>query len=221
MTKLPPYLTWHQALNFMVTGEPLDADLLVFGAAPATLDRARGELLDRLATGEAVAIGQRCTAIGVNGFTTQSFHSPIEPPTAWINLEIDDATSDATISRFAASIPGQGYADVRLRRADVIAAREAVLSEQRAEQQTLAGLLAPDPAPRPIAGAAAGKAYKEELIASAVEFFDHDGDWRQAKVARWLVSRASRLDEEGLSESAAKRWAGKVAARLEEQRRRL
>jgi hypothetical protein len=162
MTKLPAYPLWHQALNFMVTGEPRNTDpallemehayAAVFGEpAPVhcmSLERARDKLVDRLATGQAAAIGEKREAIGVNGYRTDSFPSPIEP-TAWINLRIDDESSDATIDRLKASIPGQGYGNVRLRREDVLTAREAVLAEQRAEHTALIGLLAPIEAQAP------------------------------------------------------------------------
>jgi hypothetical protein len=158
VTKLPAYLLWHQALNFMVTSEPRDTDpalleiehayAVIFGEPPPvhcmTVERARDELLDRMATGAAVAVGQERVAIGVNGYKTKSFPGQIEP-SAWVNLEIDDATSDATIARLEASIPGQGYAKVRLRREDVLKAREAVL----AEQMEIIGLLAPIEAQAP------------------------------------------------------------------------
>jgi hypothetical protein len=167
MTKLPAYLLWRQALNFMVTGEPRDTDpallemehtyVAAFGEPPPphwmTLDRARDELTDRLATGAAIAIGQKREAISVNCYETESLPSPIEP-TAWVNLEIDDGTSFAKVDLLEVSVPGQGYAKVRLRREDVLAAREAVLAGQRAEQVELARLLAPidAPAPKPDTG---------------------------------------------------------------------
>jgi hypothetical protein len=80
----------------MVTGEPRDTDpallemepvyAAAFGERPPvycmTLDRARDELMDRVATGAAIAIGQKREAVGVNGYETKSFPSPIEP-IAW------------------------------------------------------------------------------------------------------------------------------------------
>jgi hypothetical protein len=154
MTNLPASPLWRQALNWMVTGEPRDCDpvLLDIEAAYAaafneerpvqrmSLERARSELLDRLESGVAIATGQLCEAIGVNGYRTESLPSPI-PSSAWVNLRIDDETNFAEIDRLQVSIPGQGYANVRLRRDDVVAAFEAVQRSAVALEDALLGLL--------------------------------------------------------------------------------
>jgi hypothetical protein len=215
MTKLPVYLLWHQALNFMVTGEPRDSDPLLldmehayaeaFGERPPvhcmSLDRARAALMDRLATGVAIAIGQKREAISVNCYETESLPSPIEP-TAWVNLELDDATSFAKIDRLVVSIAGQGYANVRLRREDVLAARETVLAEQRAEQIQLAGLLAPIDAlaPKPDTGESLRERRKrlereaiEHLAASARDAIAA-GDPLPGADSMWLAMPRPKVD---------------------------
>ena len=148
MIKLPAYLSWRQSLNFMVTGEPRDCDPLVIEmerelGAPClmSVEVAEAALLDRLESGAAIALGEKREAISVNGYRTDSLPSEI-PASAWPNLRLDDS-SFAAIDRLKVSIPGQGYANVRLRRDDVLAARDAVLAEQRAEQMMLVSLLAP------------------------------------------------------------------------------
>ena len=156
MTKLPACPLWHQALNFMVTGEPRDCDpdlidmehayAAAVGDSPPVCRMSREDamaaLLDRLESGVAIATGEKREAIGVNGYRADSLPSAI-PASAWPNLRLDDATSFAEIDRLKVSIPGQGYANVRLRREDVLAACAAVLAEQRAEQVALIGMLAP------------------------------------------------------------------------------
>jgi hypothetical protein len=213
MTELPDYPLWHQALNFMVTGEPRDTDpaLLeiehtaaeIFGEpAPAhsmTLERARNELLRRVTRGIATLIGQRREAIGPSAMSTESLPKEIDP-LAVINLKIDDATSDATIAPLEASIPGQGYANLRLPSEDVRAAREAVLAEmarQREEQRALAGLLVEIPVPEPQTESPPPRG--KRLSESAVK------DWIDQRAGAW-----TKLSAEEQTESP---WPGQGAMR--------
>ena len=134
MTKLPATLLWTEALHWMIYGEVgvfsdvkltlKKCDAQLNGEPPVRMEpeAAREALRDRLESGAAVATGRRRWAPVAGALKTKSPPSDIAS-SAWpAFLRIDDRTSFAEV---AASIPEQGYAEVRLKRADVLAAYEA------------------------------------------------------------------------------------------------
>jgi hypothetical protein len=149
---LPAVLTWSQALNWMVfgrlcEGDPRDTLALERAyceqageAAPKirlTLQQGRSALLERLRSGKAVATGRKRRANGASAMKEDSLPNEI-PESAWTDLRVDDASSFARLTH--TSVRGEGYADVRLKREDVIAAFEDANSTlaQRAPQEDAA-----------------------------------------------------------------------------------
>ena len=120
---IPATLLWNEAVNWMVTGEVFNGDPYLRMALNGqkermSVDDAEAALRDRMESGEGVATGCRRDAIDLTNSMT---HRRDDIPTNdWPDLRVNHDTSFA--ARLHESIPGQGYADVRLRRQDVEAA---------------------------------------------------------------------------------------------------
>jgi hypothetical protein len=140
---LPATLLWNEAVNWMVIGEVFNGDPYLRMALNGqeerlSADDAEAALRDRLESGEAIAAGRRCVRYDPSAGETDAVPREIPVP-EWPALRIDYATSFAEAVN--ARIPGQGYVDVRLKRADVIAAYEVAIARKLAEQECLARAL--------------------------------------------------------------------------------
>jgi formylglycine-generating enzyme required for sulfatase activity len=138
---LPATLTWSQALNWLVVGTLDEGDLELKLALEEARSQQTGEpvppqrlpvkqarriLLDLRESGKAVATGRRVSAIGASALQEESLSSDI-PASGWPDLRLDDASSFAHLVH--ASVSGQGYADVRLKREGLIKALQGALSK--------------------------------------------------------------------------------------------
>ena len=194
MTKLPATLLWTEALHWMVYGEVgvfSDVKLTIKKCAaqlngePPPLrmkpEAAREALLDRLESGAPVATGRQCWAPVAGALKNESLPSEI-PSSGWpAFLRIDDVTSFAEVK---ASIPAQGYADVTLKRADVLAAYQAATAANPDGAVKHAGGRPPLP-------------YKEKVIEKVIALLEDEGLLPDAEIKKYMADVISQIDDEG------------------------